>query len=809
MSSVRLALRQLAKSPSFTLIAVLTLALGIGSAATVFTAVNALLLRPFPLIQNQDRMLHLDEAIPSKDVDSTDIAWPDFVEWRKRTKTLEALWVYDERTVILSTKDAPVRKLGSGLSSGAFKAMGVQPFRGRDFRPEEYLPGAEPVTLLGYGLWQSEFGGAEDIVGQTVKLNGQITTIVGVMPEGWRYPEIADVWVPIQRSESEAERASFEYGGHGMLKPGVTLEEAQAEFAAISAALAREYPATNDGLVAVLRAVREEATADVSELMMLCFGAVIAVFLIACGNVANLLLARASVRTREIAIRLALGATRRQLVGQLLLESLLLGVFGAAGGLVLALWGVDLTLAGIPNELPFWIAFKFDPRVFGFVATLAVASSLLFGLAPAWQATRAEVIDEIKESGRGSSGGVRQHRLRSMLVIGEIALALVLLVGAGLMMRSFLLLNRVEPGFDARNVMTFRVGFPSAMLEGAGDKDEVPRRFVRELIPRLAAVPGVESAAATSALPGIGWGGFSGILIEGQPEPTSMAAVEAAMTRDVTPGFFETLRIPKKLGRLFTEFDDAAHPPVALIDEKFAATFFAGRDPLGKRFRKLGKPGEPAKWIEVIGVVGNARRNLDREESRGVYYRPHAQSPAQFISIALRVQGDPRAYLTAARTAVLAVNREIATYNEMTLDDAIRRTDAVWMRKFFGSLFATFAGVALLLASIGIYGVMSYSVAQRTQEIGVRMALGAQSGHVIRMVVRQGLSLVAVGLAIGFVAAYFVAGLLEASLYGVSPHDPPTFALVPLLLATVALVACYVPSRRATLIDPIIALRSE
>ncbi len=805
ISDLRFALRQLAKSPGFAAIAIFTLALGIGSATTAFTALDAILLRPLPFIQHQDRMLYLGEAIPSKGVDSTDVCYADFLAWRERAQTLGALWAFEDRTVILSGKDTPERVNGCGLDPGAFQAMGVQPVYGRNFLPAEDRADAPRVAILGYGLWQRRFGGDPAVVGQDVRINGQPTRIVGVMPDGWRYPATADLWQPLQpEPDSEQRHGFFHYSAHAMLKPGATVEQARAELAGISASLAREFPATNEGLVAVVRPVREQAVDNARELTLLLFGAVMFVFLIACANVSNLLLASASSRTKEIAVRLALGAGRRVLLRQLLVESLLLGALGAGGGLLLASWGVPLMLSAIPVDLPFWLRFDFDPRVFGFVTGLAVIGSVLCGLVPAWQASHPGIVDEIKEGGRSGHASARSHRVRNGLVIAEIALALVLLVGAGLMMRSFLQLGRVAPGFDPRGVLTFRVGFPSALT----DDPNVPRRFFHDLVPALAALPGVESAAATSGLPGINAGGFAGIQVEGQPAPKNFSEQPYAMTRTVTPGYFTTLRIPQHRGRLFNANDDEQHPRVAIVDDAFVQKFFPHQDPLGRRFQPTGKSEGAARWMEIVGVVGNTRRSLDRTEPNPTFYTPASQDTPNFMSLALRVRGDPAAYADAARTAVLAVNKDIPIYWIYPFEQAIARSDTIWIRRFFGWLFAAFAVVALLLASIGIYGVMAFSVAQRTQEIGVRMALGAQPRDVIAMVVLQGARLVAIGLTLGFIGAYFIALLLAGSLYGISPHDPPTFAVVPLLLAAVALLACYLPSRRATLINPLVALRA-
>jgi putative ABC transport system permease protein len=805
LANLRFAFRQLTKNPAFTAIAVLTLALGIGSATVVFTALNALLLRPLPFIQHQDRMLYLNAALPAKGLDKTDIAFADFLIWRERTRTLSALWLNEDRTAIITGRSMPLRKLAAGINAEAFPAMGVQPVLGRNFRPEEDKFGAPPVAILGYDLWQTEFGGAPDIIGQTLTINSQPTTVIGVMPAGWRYPDRSDLWMPLAANPAESTHGHFRYWGHGMLKPGVTLDEARAEFAAISSSLAKEFPATNAGLVAVLRPVREEAAEDAASLMLLLFGAVMFVFLIACANVANLLLARASGRTKEIAIRLALGASRGQLVAQLLVESIVLALLGGAAGLVLSLWGVDLLVAAIPDEhRDFWLRFDPDPLVIGFVTLLSLLGSVIFGLVPAWQSSRQDVVEELKEGGRSATHGGRSQRLRQVLVVTEIALALVLLVGAGLMMRSFLALHRAPPGFDRRGVLTFRVGFPPAV----SDDKAVIRGFFTDLMPRLRALPGAEAAAAVSALPGLGNGGMAPIVIEGEPVPASLLDMKGTLSRVITPQYFETLRIPLKAGRAFTVHDDESHPHVAIIDEQFARKYFPDLNPLGKRIRAIGKPGEP-DWLEIVGVVGVTRRFYDRDEPIGCCYTPHAQNPVNFMSVALRVAGDPSAYVPLVRNEVLALDKDMPIYNEMPLSTAIDRSDSVWLRRFFTTLFAAFAIIALLLASIGIYGVMAYSVAQRTQEIGVRMALGAQPRDVIGMIVRHGLRLVGAGLALGFLAAFFVAKLLAGNLYGISPHDPPTFAAVPLLLATVALLACYLPSRRATLIDPILALRTE
>ncbi len=807
LSDLRFAFRSLCKAPIVTLVATITLALGIGAATTSFSVLNAILLKPLPFIQHQERMLYLNEAVPSKGIDSTDICYADFLDWRSQTKTVEALWVYDNRTVILAGKDgSPERFAGSGVSEGAFAAMGVQPALGRDFRAEDYLPGATPVALLGEGVWQRRFGGEADVIGRVVTINGLHTTIIGVMPRGWRYPETQDIWVPLKKSPAEVARGHFDYSGHAMLKPGVSLDEARAEFATISAALAHAYPKTNSGLVAVLRPVREEATEDTAEGIKLLFGAVLFVFLIACANVASLLLARVSTRSREIAVRLTLGASRWQLLRQFMLESVLLGLLGGLGGLLVSLWCLDLIVAAIPVELPFWMHFSFDARVFGFTSGLTLLGSMIFGLAPAWQASRPQLVEELKDGGRSATAGARSHRLRSIIVATEIALALILLVAAGLSLRSFFTLHRVAPGFDPRNVLTFRVGFPAAMVD---QNPNAPEKFYQPLLTRLGEIPGVEKAAAISALPGLGIGDYTEALVEGQPVPANFAEIPQSLSRIATPGYFETLRIPLRAGRTFTARDDADHPRVVVVDENFVARFFPNTDPIGKRFRTHSKDGQEAPWHEIVGVVGSTRRWFDRSEPVPTYYVPQLQEKPNFMTVVMRVQGDPATYAEAARLAVLAVNPDLPIYNVIPHDRAIAQSDSMWKRRFFGSLFTGFALLALALSSIGIYGVMAYSVMQRTQEIGVRMALGAQTGDILRMVLRGGFTVVGSGLLAGFIGAWFVTQLLTSMLYGISPHDPPTFAAVPALLALVALAACILPALRAARVDPIVALRAD
>lgn len=795
----------LAKNPVFATIALLTLSVGIASATVVFSAINALLLKPIPLVRDEGRLLHVESRTPHQ-VEETGFSFPDLRDLRQRMTTLEAAWGYHDRTVMITgiNREAE-RLLGSTISIDAFHHLGVQPMLGRNFVPGDEAASAPEAVLLSYSLWQRRFGGDESVIGSSIQLNQSPAVIIGVMPRGWGYPELSDLWTPLRpEDEKEDRRGYLHLTVHAKMKPGVALPQVQAEVDTVMSAIAVESPLTNEGVTAVVRPLREVAIEDSAQLTLLLFGSVMFVFLIACLNVANLVLARAGTRAREFALRLALGAERKRLVQQLITESVVLGVLGGVGGLVLGLWGVDLMVATLPVDIPFWLRFQFDGRVFVFVFFLSLLASGIFGILPALRNSRQSLTDAIKEGGRTSNqGNPRSQRLRHGLVVTEIALALVLLVGAGLMMRSFLELRRVEPGFEANNVLTFRAGYPASM---SADPATL-REFFGRLSTQLSSLPEVESAAAVSYLPGTA-AGMGALQWEGTAEPTRLRDAPTALGRVVTPGFFQTLQIPLIRGRTFTEQDQPEGPPVAIVDAAFARKYFGSEDAaLGRRFRPFEDTDKDPKWVEIVGVVGSIRHRWDRNDFLPTFYTPHAQEPTNFMSVVVRTRVPPEQVIEAARNEVTLLDRELAIYHVFSLEQVLLRS--VWPRFFFSRLFTVFAGIALFLACIGIYGIMSYSVTQRTQEIGVRVALGAEPHSVVRLIVQQGLRLVGVGLVVGLVAAAAFARLLAGNLYGVSPHDPPTFALVPALLAGVALLACYLPSRHATRIDPIHALRSD
>src|ERR1051326_5567719 len=596
LRDLRYACRMLVKTPGFTAIAVLAVALGIGASTTMFSAINALLLRPMPYIQDQERMVAVSEFFTKTPGHDAGTAFPDYLEWKKNITTFDGIGAMTFATFIITDGDKPERYLGGQISADAFTFMGVQPIRGRQFRPEEDELNAPPVALIGYQVWQEHFAGDKGVVGKTIPINGKQVTVIGVMPKGWRFPETCDIWMPLQLNEKDNPRGNFFLDCIGKVKKGVSIEQARAELEAITARIAAQHPDTNTGVGVHVTSFREENVRNFKTLTLLVMGAVLFVHLIACANVANLLLARGATRAKEIGIRLALGASRRQIIRQLLCESLVLGMVGSALGLIFAVWGVDLMLTALPNEVPYWIRFDFDWRVFSFALGIGALSSVLFGLLPALQASSPQLVDALKEGGRTGAGGVKGQRMRNSLVVAEVALALVLLIGAGLMMRSFMFLQKTDVGMDPSRTLTFRVGLPEAQFP---DNAAAPR-FFTQLIPKLATLPGVESAGATTSLPASGNIGISAFILEAVPDPNQLQDARNMRQLTITPGYFQTARIPLLRGRDFTAADTKDAPRVAIIDEDGARAWFPGQDPIGHQLRYLDKAGEPPMWSPIV-----------------------------------------------------------------------------------------------------------------------------------------------------------------------------------------------------------------
>jgi len=797
------AVRMLVKTPAFAIIAILAIALGIGASTTSFSIVNAVLLRPFPLIQNQERLVFLTQFFTKTAENDNGMSFPDYLEIKKQATTLEGFGAWQNATFIITNGEKPERFLGANLSAETFSFLRVQPILGRQFRPEEDNLNAPPVALLGYQIWQNLFGGDPALVGRQVPINGRQVTIIGIMPKGWRFPEECDIWMPLQLNEKDNPRANYFLAGVGLLKKGVSIETARAELEAIAGRIAVEHPATNAGVSFRIKTFRDEMVENAKALTLLIMGAVIFVHLIACANVANLLLARAATRTKEVAIRCALGAGRGQIVRGLLIESMVLGFAGSVLGLLFAVWGIDLMVSAVPVEMPFWVTFDLDWRVFAFALGTGLLSSVAFGLAPALQASKPQLVDSLKEGGRSGAGGAKGQRVRHGLVIAEVALALTLLIGAGLMVRSFMAIQKSDLGIDPKNTLTFRVGLPPVQYP---DK-QVAGRFFEQLIPKLAAIPGVEAAGATTSLPASGNIGTDVVVLKGDEEPKQLQDSRQARTATITPGYLQAARIALLRGRDFTLADNKEAPRVALIDERAARIWYPNQDPLGQQLRGYQRTGEAAEWATIIGVVRHVIYDQrDKKRILPMVYTSAYQKPESFMSVTMRTSSDPKSFVNVARATVLTVNKDIPIYRVFTMAEVV--AESFWEKKFFGNLFAIFAALALFLAALGLYGVMAYSVRQRTQEIGVRMALGAQARDVLRLVTGHGLRLIALGLLIGFVGSYFLTKLMASSLE-ISAHDPVSFAVVGVLLFSVGLIACYIPARWATRLNPLEALRHE
>jgi putative ABC transport system permease protein len=799
---VRYGARMLWRNPGFTAVAVLTLALGIGANTAIFSVINAVLLRSLPY-DEADRLVFLTEW--SEQVPQMSFSIANLKDVRDQNTVFESLVGYNGQNFILSGEGAEAERVnGRQVTSGVFATLRKSPALGRAFTADDDKPGAEPVAVLGEGFWDRRFGRDPGVVGKRLVLSGQPFTVIGVMPGrlhgSWK---TVDVYTPLLRLEDKL-GGEDNRGNHpgiyvvARLKPGATEETARADVRAIAARLAEQHPNTNARQSMTLETLHEAFVGDLRPALMLLVGAVAFVLLIACANVANLLLARAAHRGKEIAVRGAMGAQRGRLLRQLLTESLVLSLLGAVLGVAFAYGGVRGLVASLPANVPRADEIRVDGLALAFTAGLALFTGLFFGLAPAWKVSRLDVQDALREGGRGTAGPAH-HRVRNTLVIGQVAAALILLVGAGLLLRSFARVLAADAGFRADGVLTASLPLPDSRFPDAAKRVA----FLRQLVDSLKGIPGVQAASAALPLLG-GW--QSSFRLEGRPEPPPGQLPSADITR-VTPDYFRAMGLRVLEGRVFSDRDTADAPPVAIVDETFARTHYPGESALGKRLRFGGLDDKDAKWLEIVGLVGHVKNYGVDQDSRVEVYLPYYQSAVSGATLVLRGDGDPARLAAPLRSAVTALDPELPVYAVRTLPELV--SDRTAERRLAVTLITVFAMVALVLAAIGIYGVMSYAVAQRTQEIGIRMALGAERDQILRMVLRHGTLMAVAGVALGLLAALALARLITSLLFQTSAADPPTFSLVPMVLIAVALLACYLPARRATRVDPLVALRSQ
>jgi len=810
IQDLKFGLRMLAKNPGFTAVAVLTLALGIGANTALFSVVNGVLLNPLRYTE-PDRLV----AVFSRDANfaTSSISYPNFLDWVRDNRSFSALAAYVDDDFSLTGLGEPERVPAERISANFFPLLGVKPVIGRAFLPEEDHLGATPVVLISGGLWKRRFGSSPEALGKSLTLNGTAYIIVGVIPDDFHYASgnfhQSDVFVPIgQWSEPtfRDRKASMGMDAVGRLKPGVTFAQAKADMDALGRHLAEAYPDADKGTGIALIPLKQTLVGEIRPFLLVLLAAVGFVLLIACVNVANLLLARSTARTQELAIRSALGATRGRVIRQLLTESLLLALAGGGLGMLLASWGLRGALKVLPEALPRAEEVHLDGRVLFVMLAASVLAGILFGLAPALKNSQHDLQETLKEGGRGSSGA--RHRVQSVFVVAEMALALVLLTGAGLMIRSLAKLWSVDPGFDPHNVLMFNTSSPPI------SSPEAIRSSWLQIHDSLAALPGVEAASLTAASVPMGTDSSLPFWLEGQPKPPTTDEMKMTQLYLVQSDYLKVMRTPLERGRFLTPQDSEHSPPVIVIDDRFARLYFGDRDPIGKRvnFDILNVTAE------IVGVAGHVKQwGLDTDSMSPIQaqcYFPLAQFPDQFMSLAaggvgaaVRTKGPPLVGVSQVRRTLSHLNSQQVMYKVRTMDGIIAGSLAA--RRFSMILLGIFAALALVMSCVGIYGVISYLVGQRTHEIGIRMALGAEQRDVLRMVLGEGAKMALVGVAIGLVAAFGLTRLMASMLFGVSAHDPLSFAGVAGLLILVALAACYIPARRATKVDPMVALRHE
>ena len=797
IKDLRYGVRSFLKRPGFLVIAVATLALGIGATTAMFTVVNSVLLRPLQFPE-PERVVIFEGINPRDGITESNVSVPDIDDWQKQSQSFEQIAAFITGGVFISTGDEVERVRAAGVSTEFFRIFKTNPISGRTLQAGDINEGAVTAVVISHSLWQGRFGGAGDIVGRKITLNGKPVNVVGIMPAGFTYPNDSEMWTPLPLEPAKERRDNRYVSAVTRLKPGVSLTQAQTEVDTINQRLAQSYVETNSGWGVRLIELRESLVGELRTSLLILLGAVAFVLLIACANVANLLLARAAYRQKEIALRTALGASRLRVVRQLLTESVLLSVVSGVLGLALSFWLIKLLLAITPPNTPRLSEISIDLRVFAFTFAVTILAGILFGLFPALQTSRPNLNETLKDSGqRGSETGGR-NRVGSFLIVSEIALSFILLAGAGLLIKSFLHLREINPGFNPDNVLTMRVTLPP----GKYAQGEPRAQIFKQLIDQVKATPGVQSAGAVLSLPlrGDSFNVGRSVIPEGRPMTPDEQS--NAQHLPVTPDYFQTLQIPLKAGRLFTDQDTLKSTKVAIVNETMARALWPNENPIGRRFTVWRDEKFPR---EVVGVVGDTKSSLDKEAGHQMYV-PYAQDPNWgSLSLVVRTAGEPTALAGSVREAIRAVDRGVPNYNLKTMNDVVLTSAAP--RRVPMLLLSAFAGVAMLLAMLGIYGVTSYYVTQRTHEIGVRMALGAQILDVLKLVLQRAMLLALIGIGIGVAGAFAVTRYLTSLLFGVKPIDTLTFVAVAVVLAIVVFIACLVPARRAAKIDPLEALR--
>ena len=792
---LRYRIRMLLKRPGFTITAVVILALGIGANTALFSIVNAVLLRPLPF-REPDRLLMVWETNKPKGWDQHKVAPAKFVEWKRQSQIFEDAAAFDQITLTLTGRDEPDQIQVARVSANFFALLGVKLTLGRAFAPNEDQPGKNLVAVISHNLWQRRFAARPEAVGQTITLNDQSYTVIGVAPPNLQVPSETEVWMPLALDTWKSRVAHF-LSVMARLKPGVKIEQARAEMNTLARRLSEEFRETDAGWGVSIIPLHEQAVGSVRKSLLVLFGAVGFVLLIACVNMANLMLAQATVREKEFAIRAALGANRSRLIRQLLTESLVLSLTGGLIGLLLPLWSADLLRSFNPYGIPRLNEVSLDARVIIFAFVISTVTGVLFGLLPALQTSKLNLNEMLKEGGRSSATSLGRS-LRSGLIVVEVALVIMLLIGAGLLIRSFLRLQAVKPGFNPQNLLTVQLTLPAAKY-----KKLQRTAFADQVLQRVSNLPAVQSAGVSTRLPLSPTNAIFRFTVEGAP-PLSSAELPTTEYRAISDNYFAAMSIPILKGRAFTPQDQGDGSGAVVINQTMAHRFWPNADPVGKR---LSVEGPQGPWLTIVGVVGDVKHFGLEAEVKPEMFAPYRQDPWPNLFLVVRTSTDPVSLAAAVRKEVWAVDKDLPVYNIKTMDQ--RLSDSTAARRFNMLLLSLFALTALTLAAVGIYGVISYSVTQCTQEIGIRLALGAQAADIFKLVIGQGLTLVLAGVVIGLAGAFALTRVMSSLLFGVGAADPITFVMVSVIMIGVALLACYLPARRAMKIDPIIALRFE